>query len=135
MHLSTMLVSPAHNSGRDDKKSGSYENIRYLSLLKRLNLVVRLTAKHNSLTDFFGMRIAAKKQKGTTMSEEIEKKIRALADIRAEATIGSYLSPFKAIERIQFLLSLIDELTEALFKMHALAQEKKQNDPNLDTHH
>ena len=56
-----MLVSPALNSSRDDKKFVSSEKFRYLFYVSRLNLVVRLTTKRNSLTDFFGTGVAAKK--------------------------------------------------------------------------
>jgi len=66
------------------------------------------------------------------MTEEIEKKIQMLAQIRHDVDDGSYLNPFKAGAHIVFLLSLIDELTEALFKINAALQEKTKNDFNLD---
>jgi hypothetical protein len=73
-----MLVSSAQYSSRVDKKSGSYENFRYLFHVSRLNLVVRLTTKYNSLTAANGTRIAAKKEKGGDIGcrEEQQKKHR-----------------------------------------------------------
>jgi hypothetical protein len=66
------------------------------------------------------------------MPEEIEKKIRMLEEIRRDDNAIIYLNPFKARERITFLLALIDELTEALFKIHAAVQEERKLDPNID---
>lgn len=66
------------------------------------------------------------------MSEEIEKKIRTLAGIRRDESIETYLNPFRAREHITFLLGLIDELTEALFKIHELVREERRLDPNID---
>jgi len=66
------------------------------------------------------------------MPEEIEKKIRMLEEIRRDERAMVYLNPFRAKERITFLLTLIDELTEALFKIHAAVQEGRNLDPNID---
>jgi len=64
VYLSTVLVSPALNSSRDDKKFVNCEKFRYLFHVSRLNIAVGLAAKHNALTGFFGMGIAAKKDGG-----------------------------------------------------------------------
>jgi len=66
------------------------------------------------------------------VSEEIEKKIQRLADIRRDVALGQYLNPFKAFAHIIFLLALIDDLTEALFKIHELVQEGRKIDSNID---
>jgi hypothetical protein len=67
------------------------------------------------------------------MSREIEEKIQRLEQIRQDVKLGSYLNPFKAREHITFLLSLLDELTDALFKIHQAVQEVRRNDTNLDS--
>lgn len=66
------------------------------------------------------------------MSKEIEEKIKMLADIRHGVGIETYLNQFRAREHITFLLALIDELTDALFKIHKAIQEIRKNDPNID---
>jgi hypothetical protein len=66
------------------------------------------------------------------MPEEIEKKIRMLEEIRRDDKAIIYLNPFRARERITFLLALIDELTDALFKIHAAIAEAQKHDPNLN---
>jgi hypothetical protein len=67
------------------------------------------------------------------LPQEVEKKIQMLEQIRNDMNLGSYLNPFKAREHILFLLDLLDELTDALFLIHAAIQEKKANDTNLDS--
>lgn len=59
------------------------------------------------------------------MSIKIENKIQTLDEIRRDAKGIIYLNPFKARERIEFLLALIDELTAALSKIHLLIREVK----------
>ena len=66
------------------------------------------------------------------MSEEIEKKIQRLVEIRHDQKTARYLTAIEAHLRIQFLVELVDELTEALFKIHAAIQEIRKNDPNID---
>lgn len=66
------------------------------------------------------------------MTQEIEKKIQTLAEIRRDAKKIISLNPFIARERIEFLLELIDELTDALFKIHQLVQEGRKLDSNVD---
>jgi len=66
------------------------------------------------------------------MTEEIEKKIQRLTEIRRDVGVEAYLNPFRAREHIAFLLSFVDELTEALFKIHALVQEGRKIDSNID---
>jgi hypothetical protein len=66
------------------------------------------------------------------MPEEIEKKIQRLTEIRTDQKTVKYLTAFEAYRRINFLLALIDELTEALFKIHAAVQEGKKLDPNIN---
>jgi hypothetical protein len=67
------------------------------------------------------------------MSREIEEKIRRLEEIRKDNRAGSYLNPFKAKEHIDFLLSLLEELTDALFQIHQAVREVRLNDTNLDS--
>lgn len=66
------------------------------------------------------------------MSEEIEKKIKTLEEIRRDEKAMIYLNPFKAKERITFLLSLIGELTDALFKINEAITEATKHDPNVN---
>ena len=66
------------------------------------------------------------------MSKEIEEKIRRLAEIRTGLDEPVYVNPFRAQEDKRFLLALIDELTEALFKIHAAIQEGRKNDIDID---
>jgi hypothetical protein len=62
----------------------------------------------------------------------VEDKIRTLEEIRRDEKATIYLNPFKAKERITFLLALIDELTDALFKIHAAIAEEQKHDPNIN---
>jgi hypothetical protein len=66
------------------------------------------------------------------MPEEIERKIRTLEEIRRDLARGVYLNPFKARAHISFLLDLIDDLTEALFKISAGILEATKHDPNVN---
>lgn len=66
------------------------------------------------------------------MSEEIEQKIRTLNEIRRDVQSDRYLNTFKATQHICFLLAIIDELTDALLKIHQIVQEGKKLDPNID---
>jgi hypothetical protein len=59
------------------------------------------------------------------MSIQIEEKIKTLAEIRRDHKEVKYLTLYQATVRIGFLLSLIDELTDAMSKIHKLAKEVK----------
>jgi hypothetical protein len=62
----------------------------------------------------------------------VEEKIQMLADIRHEIKTGSYRYPMHGRANVIFLLDLIDELTDALFKIHAAIAEAQKHDPNID---
>jgi len=66
------------------------------------------------------------------MTQEIEDKIKTLEAIRKDIAEGAYLNPFKGKGHILFLLSLLDELTDALFQIHQTLQEKRKHDPDIN---
>ncbi len=54
-------------------------------------------------------------------------RVRLLADIRDDVKRGGYLNPFKATDRIVFLLSVVDELTDALLSIQKVNKEVVEN--------
>jgi hypothetical protein len=53
--------------------------------------------------------------------------IKKLAEIREYVKRGGYLNPFKAMDQIKFLLSVVDELSDALREIQKINKEVVEN--------
>lgn len=53
--------------------------------------------------------------------------IKRLAEIREDMKRGGYLNPFRAMSRIEFLLSVVDELSDALLAIQKVNREVVEN--------
>ncbi len=58
--------------------------------------------------------------------EKLEQ-VKKLAEIREDVKRGGYLNPLKAMDRIKFLLSVVDELSDALLSIQKVNKEVVEN--------